>query len=88
MRVSCRRRPRDRVGRAAAGIAFINATGNLGGFLAPYVMGWMKDATGDYLVGLRLLATAALVSGVVVFFGTRTVNQETAETPRYRSAPS
>ncbi|HJZ74319.1 MAG TPA: MFS transporter [Vicinamibacterales bacterium] len=73
---------------AAAGIAFINATGNLGGFLGPYVMGWMKDATGDYLVGLRLLATAALVSGVVVFLGTRTVSRATAETRRYRSAPS
>jgi MFS family permease len=51
---------------AAAGIALINATGNLGGFLGPYVMGWMKDATGDYLIGLRLLATAAALSGVVV----------------------
>ena len=51
---------------AAAGIALINATGNLGGFLGPYVMGWMKDATGDYLIGLRLLATAAALSGVAV----------------------
>ena len=51
---------------AAAGIALINATGNLGGFLGPYVMGWMKDATGDYLIGLRLLATAAALSGVFV----------------------
>jgi len=29
-------------------------------------MGWMKDATGDYLVGLRFLAAAAVVSGVLV----------------------
>ena len=72
---------------AAAGIAFINATGNLGGFLGPYVMGWMKDATGDYLVGLRLLATAAVVSGVVAFAGGRRV-RASAETPPYRSALS
>jgi MFS transporter, ACS family, tartrate transporter len=51
---------------AAAGIALINATGNLGGFLGPYVMGWMKDATGDYLIGLRLLAAAAALSGAFV----------------------
>jgi MFS transporter, ACS family, tartrate transporter len=73
---------------AAAGIAFINATGNLGGFLGPYVMGWMKDATGDYLIGLRLLATAAMISGVFVFIGAREVTAATAETPPYRSAPS
>jgi len=51
---------------AAAGIAFINAVGNLGGFLGPFIMGWMKDATGDYLIGLRLLAGAALTSAVTV----------------------
>jgi ACS family tartrate transporter-like MFS transporter len=73
---------------AAAGIAFINATGNLGGFLGPYVMGWMREATGDYLIGLRLLATAALISGLFVFLGTREVTPATAETPPYRSAPS
>jgi ACS family tartrate transporter-like MFS transporter len=51
---------------AAGGIALINATGNLGGFFGPYVMGWMKDATGDYLIGLRLLAAAAALSGAFV----------------------
>ena len=54
---------------AAAGIGLINAVGNLGGFLGPYVMGWMKDATGDYRVGLRFLAAAAVVSGILVITG-------------------
>jgi MFS transporter, ACS family, tartrate transporter len=73
---------------AAAGIALINAVGNLGGFLGPYVMGWMKDATGDYLIGLRLLATAALMSAVFVCLKVRAVTPASEETPRYRSAPS
>jgi ACS family tartrate transporter-like MFS transporter len=73
---------------AAAGIAFINAVGNLGGFLGPFVMGWMKDLSGDYLVGLRLLATAALISAVLVFAGTRRLMRGIAETPTYRSALS
>ena len=51
---------------AAAGIAFINAVGNLGGFLGPYLMGFMRDASGDFMVGLRVLALASAMSGVVV----------------------
>jgi ACS family tartrate transporter-like MFS transporter len=44
-------------GRAAAGaIALINSVGNLGGFGGPYIMGWFKDTTGDYVIGLRILA--------------------------------
>lgn len=73
---------------AAAGIAFINAVGNLGGFLGPFVMGWMKDATGDYLIGLRFLAAAALTSAGFVFFGTRLFRRGIVETPTYRSALS
>jgi len=53
-------------GRAAAGaIALINAVGNLGGFAGPYLMGWLKDQTGDYTTGLRILAGAMFVGGVL-----------------------
>ena len=31
---------------AAGGIALMNAVGNLGGFLGPYMFGLIKDATG------------------------------------------
>lgn len=51
---------------AAAGIALINATGNLGGFLGPYLMGWLQDLSGDFLIGLRVMAAAAVVSAVLV----------------------
>ena len=43
---------------AAAGIALINAIGNLGGFVGPSVMGWLRDATGGYAGGLLVLATS------------------------------
>src|SRR5262249_60863782 len=75
---------------AAAGVAFIHATGNLGGFLRPYGIGLMKDATGDYVIGLRLLATAGVMSGVVVFIGARAVAAATAATaasPDPRATP-
>ena len=51
---------------AAAGIAVINATGNLAGFAGPYAMGWIKDATGSFSNGLLLISGLALVSMVTV----------------------
>jgi ACS family tartrate transporter-like MFS transporter len=51
---------------AAAGIALINATGNLGGFIGPYVMGRATDLAGTYRAGLALLAGTAILSGILV----------------------
>jgi cyanate permease len=51
---------------AAGGIALINAVGNLGGFLGPYLMGLIQDATGSFPLGLLAIATGSIVSGVVV----------------------
>jgi ACS family tartrate transporter-like MFS transporter len=51
---------------AAAGIGLINSVGNLGGFVGPYLMGWLQGASGDFRLGLRTLAASAICSGVVV----------------------
>lgn len=51
---------------AAAGIAFINSVGNLGGQLGPWLMGRLKDASGGYNLGLLALAGALLIEAVVV----------------------
>jgi MFS transporter, ACS family, tartrate transporter len=53
---------------AAAGIAWINAVGNLGGFFGPSVVGWAKDYTGSFAAGLYALAAFALVSAIVAAF--------------------
>jgi ACS family tartrate transporter-like MFS transporter len=50
---------------AAGGIAMINSIGNLGGFAGPYVMGVFRDLTGDYAIGLRVLAAAFVVGGLL-----------------------
>ena len=50
---------------AAAGIAAINSIGNLSGFFGPYAMGYLKDATGDFTVGLLLLGAFALAGALV-----------------------
>jgi nitrate/nitrite transporter NarK len=51
---------------AAGGIALINSVGNLGGFLGPYAMGLVRDATGSFPLGLLTIAMASIVGGVVV----------------------
>lgn len=51
---------------AAAGIAWINSVGNLGGYAGPYVMGLVKDATGSLTWALLTLSAACLLSGIVV----------------------
>jgi ACS family tartrate transporter-like MFS transporter len=50
---------------AAAGIAWINAIGNLGGFFGPSLVGWTRDSTGSFAAGLYVLAGFALMSGVI-----------------------
>jgi nitrate/nitrite transporter NarK len=46
---------------AAAGIALINSLGNLSGFVSPYAIGWLKEATGSTDTGVYLLACAMVV---------------------------
>src|ERR1700736_892106 len=49
----------------AAGIAWINSIGNLGGFFGPWYVGAMKDWTGSYAGGLYGLALLGFVAAVV-----------------------
>jgi ACS family tartrate transporter-like MFS transporter len=44
---------------AAGGLAFINSVATTGGFVGPYMMGWLKEFSGSYVVGL--LAVAAII---------------------------
>jgi len=53
---------------AAGGIALINSIGNLGGFVGPYIVGWIKDSTQRYDAGLYFLAACALLSGIITLF--------------------
>jgi MFS transporter, ACS family, tartrate transporter len=59
-------------GTAAAGaIAMINATGNLGGYVGPFVVGWIKDSTNSFQAGLYFLAGCAIAGAVITFFAAR-----------------
>ncbi len=56
---------------AAAGIAWINSVGNLGGFFGPTLVGWAKNLTGSFAGGLYALAVCALMSALVSLFWIR-----------------
>ncbi|MBC7841849.1 MAG: MFS transporter [Gemmatimonadaceae bacterium] len=56
---------------AAAGIAAINSIGNLAGFLSPYMIGVVKDATGEATVGLYVIAAFMLIGAGLVLMATR-----------------
>jgi len=51
---------------AAAGIALINSVGNLAGFGAPFVIGWIKERTHSTDAGLHLLAALLVVGALAV----------------------
>jgi ACS family tartrate transporter-like MFS transporter len=59
-------------GTAAAGaIAMINAVGNLGGYVGPFVVGWIRDSTKSFSAGLYFLAACSLMAAIVTFFAAR-----------------
>ena len=51
---------------AAAGIAMINSIGNLAGFVSPYLVGAIRDATHSTASGIYLLAASLLGGAVLV----------------------
>ncbi|MDT0169080.1 MFS transporter [Pseudarthrobacter sp. BRE9] len=52
----------------APAIAIINSLGNLGGFVAPFGFGIIKEQTGSVIPGLFALAAASAVAAGLVYF--------------------
>jgi MFS family permease len=50
---------------AAAGIAAINSIANLAGFVAPYVVGWLKQVTQSTDSGMYMLAVVLLIGAAI-----------------------
>ncbi len=61
----------------AAAIGLINSVGNLGSFAGPYLMGWIRQSSDAFTLGVLLLAGSALVTAALVL----------AATPRRRTHP-
>lgn len=62
----------------AAAIGLINSIGNLGSFVGPYAMGWLKEHTTGYTAGVLVLAGSSIVTALLVL----------AARPRFHSPQS
>jgi ACS family tartrate transporter-like MFS transporter len=52
---------------AATGIALVSALGMLGGFVGPYFVGLMRQATGNFSVALGCLGVPLVLSAVIAW---------------------
>ena len=50
---------------AAGGLAFINSIATVGGFVGPFMMGWLRDFSGSYVVGLFAVAIIMIAATLV-----------------------
>jgi ACS family tartrate transporter-like MFS transporter len=57
---------------AAAGLALLNSFSNLGGFFGPYLMGWARQTTGNFTLGMMVLAGMLVLAGCSVIVIGRT----------------
>jgi Sugar phosphate permease len=53
---------------AATGLAAINSIGNLGGFIGPFSLGYIKDATGSFQSGLAVLGSCIILCGLLAYY--------------------
>jgi nitrate/nitrite transporter NarK len=53
-------------GTAAAGIATINSIGNISGYLAPQLVGLLRDMTGTYAAAMFVVGGMGLVAAALL----------------------
>jgi MFS transporter, ACS family, tartrate transporter len=63
---------------AAAGIAFINSIGNLGGFVGPYAMGAISKTTGSFHGGLVFAGISLFISAMLLIALPKRTEQQAA----------
>ena len=66
---------------AAAGVATINSIGNLGGFVGPAMIGWIKDLTGSFQGGLFFVAGLLVLSAVLTLVLSRSRRSSSPAVP-------
>lgn len=51
---------------AAGGLALIVSVGNLGGFVEPFMIGYLKDMSGGFIIPLLAISVVLLIGSVVL----------------------
>lgn len=55
----------------AVAVGLVNSVGNLGGYLGPYMVGWINQTTGSSYAGLLFLAGSVVLSSILIFIARR-----------------
>jgi ACS family tartrate transporter-like MFS transporter len=63
---------------AAGGLALINSIGNLGGYVGPFIVGWIKQSTDSFEMGVYFLAACAFASALLTYFAPRATGAKVA----------
>ena len=72
---------------AAGGLAFINSIGTVGGFAGPYMMGWLREFSGSYVVGLGAMAAIMVAAMVAMKWKGSTGRNSPAAIPASSNSP-
>jgi D-galactonate transporter len=56
---------------AAGGIAWINSVGNLAGYVSPFIVGEIREATGSMTPAMLAISASCLMAGLVVLLATK-----------------
>jgi ACS family tartrate transporter-like MFS transporter len=67
---------------AAGGLGFINTIGSLGRFIGPYGVGVLKESSGGYASAMAAMATAMMISALIVLAMGRKMGARKAEPSR------
>ncbi|MBK1789177.1 MFS transporter [Prauserella cavernicola] len=67
---------------AAAGLALITAMGNVGGFVAPTLFGFVEDATGTVTAGIYTFAATSVLAALSAFLLPRVTRRDPAAAAR------
>ena len=67
-------------GMAAAGaVGLINSMGNLGGFVGPYLTGWVRQTTGSFALAMLYLSASLAAAGVLILTLRKTTTRSRAK---------
>ena len=75
-----------RIEVVAVAMGLINALGNLGGYVGPYLVGWLTDSTGTNVTGFAVLSAFLAVAVVLVLTGLRPSAEAVTAAPDGRKA--
>ena len=71
---------------AAASVGLINSVGNLGGFVGPYIVGYLNEKTKSFFSGILFLSSCAFIAACFVVAMRTTKKEEPVAEPQVKTS--